>query len=307
MALIDFHQLAVLYNLSRHHGGILSKRSYPSHMSATISISSSSSVEFVETGSLSSSSSVEFVETGLSTSAATKLKPKPLKCEPDVTLAAPTSTPITAGTSILRKLAPDIDEAPKYDSAKYEKYIYQDFKRHRVFVGIEPFMKSVLHVPEDWEREWGPTIELIKRNPKFVAAHLEYDNRCKARGGREDEFYKPLVDMGNAILDFTDSPSSDQCVKPTIRQRYLRNDPRGVLGGVMNSLSPDLVAVHREFLSHISPQERESNCLSTSNLTWAQPLQVLEVKPWGNALTDGSGMPRLKVNGERATTSDDEI
>ena len=293
MALIDFNQLAVLYNLSRHDGGILSKRSHPSPMpgtSSTISISSSSESE----------------KTSSSSSVATQFKPKPPKYKLDATLAAPTSTPITAGTSILQKLALDADEAPKYDSAKYERYISQDFERHRVFIDIDVFMTHVLHVPEDWKKQWGSTIKEIKRDSTFLTAHSDYDHRCGVHGIKEREFYQPLVDMGNAILGVTDSPSSDDCVKPRTRQRYLRNDPRKVLGGVMNDLSPDLVAVHEGFTAHISLEESDKNCLETSNLTWAQPLQVLEVKPWDNALTDGSCMPRLKVNGERATTSDDK-
>ena len=40
--------------------------------------------------------------------------------------------------------------------------------------------------------------------------------------------------------------------------------------------------------------------LGVLDLTWAHPIQVLEVKPWGDALVDGECMPRLKVNGKPA-------
>ena len=63
------------------------------------------------------------------------------------------------------------------------------------------------------------------------------------------------------------------------------------------------MAVHDGFLPHINPEEREEGCLKKSNLTWAQPLQALEVKPWDSALVDGSCMPRLKVNGKHAAAS----
>jgi len=75
----------------------------------------------------------------------------------------------------------------------------------------------------------------------------------------------------------------------------------------MNDLSPDIVAVHEDFLPRLLQGERNERRLRSSSLTWAQPLQILEVKPWDNALIDGSCMPRLKVDGERTTTSRNEI
>jgi hypothetical protein len=67
---------------------------------------------------------------------------------------------------------------------------------------------------------------------------------------------------------------------------------------MMKDLSPDVVAVHGGFLPHMRSSERNEACLKELNLTWAQPLQALEIKPWDSALVDGSCMPRLKVNGE---------
>ena len=216
------------------------------------------------------------------------------------------STSTSVGTSILQKLRPDTDKTPKCDSAKYEQYITQDFKSHRVFVDMDVFMKYVLHVLANWKELWGRTIRRIKCNSVFSTAHWDYTRQCGTQGVKEQRFYKPLVDMGNAILDFSKS-SPDDCVKPQTPQRYLRNDPKRVLSGIMNNLSPDLVAVHDGFHPHICSEGRYKHRLKESNLTWAQPLQVLEVNPWDSALVDGSCMPRLKVNGKPETTSSDVL
>jgi hypothetical protein len=290
MALIDFYQLAVLHKLSRCDGGILSNRSHPPPMPTTTPSSSRSPPDQPD-------------QTTLSTSPSAQCVPKAPESKQDATHSARESTPVSVGTAIFQKLNPETDQAPKYDSAKYEEYIAQDFERHRVFVDIDVFMKSVLHVPENWKRLWGQTIRQIRNNKAFLIAYTDYSRECETRGGQEQRFYKPLVDMTNAILDFSTGLSSDDSVKPRTPQRYLRNDPRNILHGVMNDLSPDIVAVHSGFLPHILPGEKAERRLNESNLTWAQPLQVLEVKPWDNALVDGSCMPRLKVNGERATTS----
>ena len=291
MALVDFYQLAVLHKLSRCDVGILSDRSHPPPMPGATPSSSRSPPDRSD-------------RTALSTTLSTRLVPGKSGRKRDATRH---STPFSVGTSILQRLNPDADRVQKYASAKCEQYIAQDFERHRVFVDMEVFMKSVLHVPKDWRELWGQTIEDIKKDKIFSLAYACYSNQCDTPGGHEWEFYKPLVEMANAILDFSSEPSSDDSVKPTTPQRYLRNDPQRVLRGVMNDLSPDIVAVHQDFLPHLLSGERAKRCLSSSNLTWAQPLQILEVKPWDNALIDGSCMPRLKVDGERATTSRNDI
>ena len=288
MALVDFYQLAVLHKLSRRDAGVLSNRSHPPPMSTAPS-SSRSPADRPDQSSSSLVPSTQFVL-------------RTPKRKRDGTLSVPNLTPISLGTSIMQKMSPDTDKTQKQDSDKYEQYIVQDFERHRVFVDIDVFMKHVLHVPENWKELWGRTIRRIKRDRVFSTAHWDYSRQCGTQGVQEWRFYKPLVDMGNAILDFSKS-SPDDSVKPQTTQRYLRNDPRRVLCGVMNELSPDVVAVHNGFLPHIRPEEDDEGCLRESNLSWAQPLQALEVKPWDSALVDGSCMPRLKVNGERTTTS----
>ena len=287
MALIDFYQLAVLHKLSRNYGRVLSESSDPPPMPAT------KSPAFL-------SPSVRFDETTL-------LEPKTPQHNHDATRSAPFSTPISVGTTILPKLRTDTaqtaKQTTKYDCAKYEQYIVQDFERHRVFVDIDVFMTNVLHVPEDWKKLWGGTINEIKRSPVFVDALFKYIGVCETHGAREQLFYRPLVDVANAIFDFCELPSSSDDVKPRTPQRYLINDPNTVLGGVVNDLRPDLVAVHQDSLLHINKDEGRDAQLHISNMTWAQALQVLEVKPWDNALVDGACIPRLKANGESVDAS----
>ena len=289
MALVDFYQLAVLYNLSRGDVGVPSNHSHPPTMSTT-------------TSSSSCSPAAESGQTHSPLSSTTQFGLKTPKRKPKATRPAPDPTPIALGTSVLQKLQLDEDEDQTYDIDKYEQFITQDFERHRVFVDIDVFMKHVLHVPENWKALWGRTIRGIKRNEAFSTAHWDYHRQCSTQGVKESNFYKPLVAMGNAILDVS-KKSTDGSVKPQTPQLYLRNDPRKVLCGVMTNLSPDIVAVHGGFLPHIRSEERNERCLEQSNLTWAQPLQALEVKPWDGALIDGSRMPRLKVNGKPSTTS----
>ena len=49
-----------------------------------------------------------------------------------------------------------------------------DLKQHGVFVDIEDFMKSVLHVPADWRARWGPVIRVVKCNPDFTKHYFKY-------------------------------------------------------------------------------------------------------------------------------------
>jgi len=293
MALVGFYQLAVLYNLSRGDVGVPPNRSHPPPMSTTSSSGSRSPT--AESGQPYSplSSTTQF---GLKTP----------KRKPNATRPVPDPTPIALGTSVLQKLQLDTDEDQTYDIDKYEQFITQDFQRHRVFVGIDVFMTHVLPVPENWKALWGRTIRQIKRDATFSTARWDYYRQCATRGVKESNFYGPLVDMGNAILDVSKN-SNTVSVRPQTPQLYLRNDPKKVLCGVMTDLSPDIVAVHDGFLPHIRSGERDGRRLEQSNLTWAQPLQALEVKPWDGALIDGSCMPRLKVNGTPATTSRDVL
>ena len=116
------------------------------------------------------------------------------------------------------------DEAKRYDSSKYEEYIVQDFERHRVFVDIDVFMKHVLHVPDNWKDLWGETIRQIERDAAFSISYMDYSIQCSIQGAEETRFYKPLVGMTNAILDFSANHSKNESsLKPL--NVTLRNDP----------------------------------------------------------------------------------
>jgi len=281
MALIDFYQLAVLHKLSRGDGCVLYEPLNPPPMPAT---------KFPAFPSLPA----RFHQTARS-------EPKTPQDKHDVALHVPASTPNATGTAILPKLRADTDETTKYDSDKYEEYIVQDFERHRVFVDIDVFMKDVLHIPEDWKELWNKGITRVKLDQRFEEPALKYTGLCEAPGTLEEAFYKPLVEMVNAILTICES--SPKGPRPLTRQRYLRNDPSPVLGGMMNDLRPDVVAVHHDSFLHLDQHDREQAVVGRSNIMWAQPLQVLEVKPWDNALVDGTCMPRLKVDGESVNAS----
>ena len=292
MALVDFYQLAVLHNLSRRHAGVLSDSSYPPMSPAKQSSSRSPAVKPDRPNSLFPLS--------------TQLEPKTPQRKRDLTQSFGNLTPTCHGTSVLHKLRQVKNRPEKCKSSKYEEYIIQDFERHRVFVDIDVFMKHILNVPDDWKEQWGRTIRRIKHDGNFSIAYLEYSHECEIPGAGEARFYKPLVDMANIILDFS-SKAQDESVMPRTPQRYIRNDPRKVGNGVIKELTPDIVAVHDELLADTRPEELGKWNLERSNLTWAQPLQVLEVKPSDGALIDGSCMPRLKVNGEYTVFRDDSL
>ena len=293
MALVDFYQLAVLYNLSRH-AGVPSDLSYSPSMSPPTP--SSSRLPLIESDRPNPLFPLP-----------TQPVPKTPQRNRDATRSIPNMTPKCHGTAVLQKLIHAAEQPKKFDSAKYEEYIIQDFERHRVFVDIDVFMKHVLHVPENWRAQWGRTIRGIRNDGKFMLPYFKYSAECNTRDGPESRFYQPLADMANAILDSSTLYLPDGSTKPRIPQRYLRNDPRRVLGGVINNLSPDIVAVHNEFLPTGGAGELDKWHLRESNLTWAHPLQALEVKTSDGALVDGSCMPRLKVNGEHATVCRDGL
>jgi hypothetical protein len=205
--------------------------------------------------------------------------PKTPERRRDPTRSAPDRTALSFGTSILQELTPDDDQAPKYNSSGYEGYIARDFEDCRVFVDTEVFMKRVLRVPENWRKLWGPIIKRIKDEQAFSIAHSDYSRQCKTPGPPEERFYKPLVEMTNAILGSSLS-SQDECIK---------------------------AQTHKGFLPHLYSGERVEQHVRHSRILCAPLLQVLGAKPSGSALIDGSSMPRLKVNGKSVKTSDDVV
>ena len=145
---------------------------------------------------------VEFDQTGSSPFLAIQFEPKTPKRKRDATYSIPHSTPTSVGTSILQKLRPDTDKTPKYDSAKYEQYITQDFESHRVFVDIDVFMRHVLHVPENWKELWGRTIRRIKRNIVFSTAHWDYTRQCGTQASRSRGSTSPWWTWGTPFSTF---------------------------------------------------------------------------------------------------------
>ena len=286
MALVDFYQLAVLFKLACSDVGDLSKPSHPPPMPTITPPNSHSRVD--QPGQM---------DPVLTPS--TQLEPTTPDRNRSATLPAVHSTPLSVGTAMMQKLQSDTDRPRKFDSAKYEQYIVEDFERHRVFIDIDDFMKHVLHIPESWKTTWARTIRLIKRKPEFSTAIWDLTRRSGKRGTKEEKFYKPLVNLTNTIVSFSDLPPDDS-VEPRTRVRYLRNDPKKILPGLMKELVPDIVAVQDDFISRLSSKEQSEQHLHTTNLTWAQPLHTLEVKPFDCALVDGSCMPRLKMNGMSA-------
>ena len=268
MALVDFYQLAVLYKLAREDAKVLSDPPRPPSM----------------------------VTTRSQAAKAARTNPHPRG-----------ATPNPHGSSIIQKLEPETEHPIKPSISKYEHYIAQDFKRHRVFVDIEVFMKHVLHVPDNWMKVWGRTIQEIKRNGAFSDALYEYNAQCEAKGAPESKFYGPLVDMVDAVFEISAEALSHGNSKPKSHIRCLRNDPKKILGGVLSELVPDIVTVHGEFFNRLPSEEQGERCLKETNLTWAHPLQMLEVKHVGRLLIDGSWMPRLKVNGKSSTRSPNKV
>ena len=285
MALIDFHGLISLYKLACSDAGTISNRSHPPPMPVPIPIRlPSPSVE----GFQYRSAQLRF------------FTPQP---DPGRAIrSAPNITPTSRGTSVRQKQELNTDRVGKYDSNDYKEFIVQDFERHRVFVDVDDFMRQVLHVPDDWKTQWGPAIKEVKLNKKFHVCNLRYSNQCETRGIREDTLYKPLVDLINAILEVT-CKSTLESVKPKTPQRYIRNDPKKLHYGVLDEadLAPDIIALHEDLYSKLERGEIEEGRLTTSFMTWANPLQVLEVKHIDTALVDGSHMPRLETNGTSAT------
>ena len=286
MALVDFYQLALLFKLSCSDVGDLSNPSYPPPMPTITPPNSHSRVD--QPGQ---------VDPALSPS--TQLEPTTPVRNRGATLSGVHSTPLSVGTAMMQKLQPDVDQPQKYACAKYEQYIIEDFERNRVFIDIDDFMKHVLHIPEDWKTSWGRTIRLIKRTPEFTTAWWDLTRQSGTPGTAEAAFYKPLVDMTNAIVKLCDLPPDDSA-EPRTRVRYLRNDPNKILHGLMKELVPDIVAVQDDFITRLSSNEQKEQKLATTNLTWAQPLHTLEVKSLNCTLVDGSCMPRLKMNGKPA-------
>ena len=86
-------------------------------------------------------------------------------------------TLLPRGSSVRRWQEGDVYRVDGYGRGNCEEYIREDIK-NRVSVDFEVFMKSVLHVPQDWRIRWSQAIEAIRTDPKFKQYHEEYFKRC---------------------------------------------------------------------------------------------------------------------------------
>jgi hypothetical protein len=276
MALVDLYALVALYKLRHVDAGYLSTASHPPMSSTPPPRSLSPSVEPDEA----------------------RLSPPPVRPEfktperkPGTSRPVPDITPLSLGSSMRQKQEGDTDRVEKFNRADYDDYIREDLNS-RVFVDFEVFMKHVLHVPDNWKTEWGPAIEAVKADPDFKNHHKEYCERCNEFGSHEESFYAPLMNTANAALDVL-SRSTFDGISRKIPQYYRVNDPKKLRGGIFNkfNLSPDLVLLHDD----CQPSKQDFH--------WANPLHILEVKPYDNALCDGTNIPELVIDGKYATNS----
>jgi len=279
MALVDFYQLAVLHKLGRADPGLLSIHSRPLHMSdASPPPSPSPSVE-PEEAHQSPSPSVQ---------------PPPTTPKRTAVRLVPEPTPLSRGSSIRQNQEGDTDRVEGYERDDYEQYIHEDLKS-RVFVDYGVFLEYVLHVPKDWKTQWKPVIETIAVDPTFRQHYEEYIGYSNGSTTREELFYEPLAGMANAVLDFLSRPecSGIDGIGSGMPQTYRVNNPKKLQGGIFDkaNLSPDLVVLPEG----CNPE--------SGNPHWANAFHILEVKPYGQAICDGSGMPRLVIDGECARTS----
>jgi len=274
MALVDFYQLAALHKLSCVDPGFSIRSHRLCHMSGA-------------PPPRSASPSVGPDEARPSLPSSTQTRPKTPERNRSTPRPVPDTTPLSLGSSMRQRQEGNTDRVDGYNRNDYQEYVREDLKG-RVFVDFDVFTECVLHVPKDWETEWGPDIDAVEANPEFWEHHKEYFEYCDGSAPREELLYKPLANMANAVLDVWSKLGR---TNPGILHTYHVNNTRKLQGGIFNkaNLSPDLVVLHKD-------------CNPKSNsLHWANALHVLEVKPYGNAICDGGDMPRLIVNGEQVT------
>ena len=277
MALVDFYQLVVLYKLRREDANFLPTQSvHPLPMSATPP--PSPAPVLVDPGQASSSTHPS----------AQTLQPKTPPRSSSAAHSVPGITPCSRGTSVRSRQEGNTDRVDGYKRDEYDDYVREDL-RSRVFIDFEVFMKSVLHVPTDWKEEWKSMIEAVKKDSAFTQFRERYRQCCEDSKSLEEEFYEPLMETANAVLNVL---SQLEFPKDSgIPHRYHVNAPKVVRGGVIDKvgLIPDLVVLH---------EGREPG--GRLGLHWANPLHVLEVKPYDNALCTGVSLPRLVVDGKPA-------
>ena len=273
MALIDFYGLIALYEL-RCSDAAFSSIPSRSLMSSARSSRSPPPSEVEPDGARSSLSSTrpEFKTPGH---------------KRGVSHPVPEVTPLSIESATRQTQEAGADRVGKFERADYDVYIREDVGS-RVFIDFEVFMKRVLYVPDDWRSAWGPAIEAVKADPTFKHHH-EYYSKCNNSDTQEDPFYIPLMETANAALSVLSRLTFGD-VSPGVPQCYRVSDPKKLRGGAINksNLSPDIVVLHKACRP------------STENLHWANPLHILEVKPYDSTIFDASDVPRLVVDGKAA-------
>ena len=178
--------------------------------------------------------------------------PEPSVERDQVHLSLPSSTPsefetserkpasgialLSHGSSARRWQEGDVDRVDGYGRGNCDEYVREDIK-NRVFVDFEVFMKSVLHVPQDWRIRWSQAIEVIRTDPEFKEYHEEYLKRCGNLTTQERSLYEPLMEAVNAVLAVL-SRSGFDGISCGIPQYYRVNDPKNLRGRVFNGTSP---------------------------------------------------------------------
>ena len=253
MALVDLYQLVVQYKLRCADTSFLPTISQSLPVSTTLPPSPAPPVEPDQASSSLSPSAQTLPQTSERGSGAVRNVPD-------------TGTPGSCGSSE----EDDPEQVYGYKRDEYDEYIHEDLSS-RVFVDFDVFMKSVLHVPDDWKTLWGPAIEAVKEDPNFYGCHERYHWLCSDPRPAETSFYESLMKTANAALDVLSQPKLEST--PGIPQHYRVNDAKKLQGGVTNrvGLSPD-------------------------------PLHILAVKPCDDLLCGGENMPKLVVDGRLEAT-----
>ena len=161
-------------------------------------------------------------------------------------------------------------------TSDYDDYILQDLNS-RVFIDFELFIKTTLHVPDDWRTRWGPAIDAIKADAKFNEYHEKYCGLCE-EGGTPEDFNTYFMETANAAVgvlsrsDFKDIPLEE-------RQRYRDSGSTQRFPGII-------------FLN----ADRRDPCPGENK----NPLHTVHVSPHGNVLCDGRNVSRYSIDGKRA-------
>ena len=226
-----------------------------------------------------------------------------------------------------------MDRVDGYKRSDCDDYIREGLNS-RVFVDFEVFLKAVLHVPHDWRTLWGPAIEAVKADEKFIGHHEKYYGLCGKRGTVAMSSYAPLTETANAVIDVL-YRNEFGGISGSLQHSHV-NDPKRLQGGVMNwaNLSPNLVVLHKDCTAPEDSKTKDKKSNNTNNtrtkdpgpedtnpgdirpkdarpkdikpsggLHWANALHILEVKPYDSAICDGTTIPRLIVDGQHVSSS----